>query len=225
MTAPRVTSSLAGLPLSPRMLFSWTGPPLTPALSSGADPSCLPTASGPLPGRTPLPTAPRVPGAQPGFLAGLLPPASHLRPHPDHPSGLKDLLEPWSPPRGQPPTRIKCHHAPSPRHSPNPAFRCPLAPPQTRSCGPGRAGLTCRSFLPGSQPTFPENRLLSDESALPSAPLLSVTSPGPPLLQQLYFLVRYLLSTYCVPGIPLRAEETAATGQTGCLLALLECTS
>ena len=80
--------------------------------------------------------------------------------------------------------------------------------------------------LPPRQPAhLPRKCLLSDESALLSAPLLSVTSPGPPLLQQLYFLVRYLLSTYCVPGTPLRAQETAATGQTGCLLALLECTS
>ena len=116
LAAPRVTSSLAGVPLSPRMLFPWTGPPLSPALSSGADPSCLPTLSGPRPGRTPPPGCTQGPGDGP--LAGLLPPALHLRPHPDCLSGLKDLLEPWSSPRGQPPTRVNCHPAPSPRRRP-----------------------------------------------------------------------------------------------------------
>lgn len=93
LAAPRVTSSLAGVPLSPRMLFSWTGPPLGPALSSGADPSCLPTLSGPCPGRTPPPGCTKGPGWGGEALAGLLTPALHLRPRPDCLSGLKDLLE------------------------------------------------------------------------------------------------------------------------------------
>ena len=62
-------------------VVSWPGPPLSPALSPGADPSCLHALPGPRPLRTSPPWLhPRSQQPGPGLLADLVPLALHLWP-------------------------------------------------------------------------------------------------------------------------------------------------
>ena len=111
----------------------------------------------------------------------------------------------------------------------NPRSGCALAPLQTRT--PPGLGEAIPNLLqlPLLQPVLlPRKHSPVDVNSLPSAPLLSVSSPSftrsSSSSTEFYLFTEYLLSTYYVPGTLLRAEDTAATSQTRCLLALLEST-